>query len=51
MALKTRWDDFDCPCKVKNKVVLTFKSVDEILKSDHSNKNSPEVLSRGTACF
>jgi len=30
------------------KVVLTFESVDEILKCDHSNETSSAVLSHGT---
>ena len=33
------------------KVVLTFESVDEILKCDHSNETSSTVLSHGTICF
>ena len=32
------------------KVVLTFKSVDEILKCDHSNESYWAVLSRGAVC-
>ena len=32
-------------------VVLTFKSVDEILWCDHSNKTSSTVLLHGTICF
>ena len=32
-------------------VVLTFKSVDEILWCDHSNQTSLAVLLRGTICF
>ena len=31
------------------KVVLTFESVDEILKCDHSNESYWAVLSRGNA--
>ena len=31
-----------------HKVVLTFKSVDETLVCDHSNKSYGAVLSRGT---
>ena len=33
------------------KVVLTFESVDEILKCDHSNETSSAVLLHGTICF
>ena len=33
------------------KVILTFKSVDEILKCDHSNEIFLAILSRGTICF
>ena len=33
------------------KVVLTFKSVDETLKWDHSNESHWEVLSRGTVYY
>ena len=33
------------------KVVLTFESVDEILKCDHSNESYFAVLSCGTVCF
>ena len=33
------------------KVVLTFESVDEILKCDHSNEISLVVLSHGAICF
>ena len=33
------------------KVVLTFESVDEILKCDHSNETSSAVPSCGTVCF
>ena len=32
-------------------VVLTFKSVDEILWCDHSNETSSAVLLHGTICF
>ena len=32
-------------------VVLTFKSVDEILWCDHSNEISLAVLSQGTVCL
>ena len=32
------------------KVVLTFKSVDEILKCDHSNESYQAVLSCGPVC-
>ena len=32
-------------------VVLTFESVDEILKCDHSNENSLLVLLHGNNCF
>ena len=30
---------------VSSKLVLTFESVDEILRCDHSNETSPSVLS------
>ena len=33
------------------KVVLTFKSVDEILKCDHSNETYLTVLLQGNICF
>ena len=33
------------------KVVLTFESVDEILKCDHSNESFWVVLSWGTICY
>ena len=33
------------------KVVLTFKSVDEILKCDHSNESYRAVLSRGVVYY
>ena len=33
------------------KVVLTFESVDEILKCDHSNESYWEALSHGTTVF
>ena len=33
------------------KVALTFESVDEILKCDHSNKSYWAVLSFGTVCY
>ena len=33
------------------KVVLTFESVDEILKCDHSNESYWEALSLGTTVF
>ena len=33
------------------KVVLTFESVSEILKCDHSNETSSAVLLHGTVCF
>ena len=36
---------------VPYKVVLTFESVDEILKCDHSNECSRAVLSRDTVCY
>ena len=32
-------------------MVLTFKSVDEILQCDHSNETSSAVLSHGTICL
>ena len=32
-------------------VVLTFESVDEILRCDHSNETSSAILSHGTICF
>ena len=32
-------------------VVLTFQSVDEILRCDHSNKTFSTVLSHGAICF
>ena len=34
-----------------HKVILTFESVDEILKYDHSNENSLVVLLHGNICF
>ena len=33
------------------KVVLTFESLDEILKSDHSNENYRTVLSCGAVYY
>ena len=33
------------------KVILTFASVDEILKCDHSNESYWAVLSCGTVCY
>ena len=33
------------------KVVLTFESVDEILKCDHSNRSSSAVLTCAAVCF
>ena len=33
------------------KVVLTFESVDQILKCDHSKQSSSPVLSAGIICF
>ena len=33
------------------KVVLTFESVDEILKCDHSNESYCAVLSCGVVCY
>ena len=33
------------------KVILTFESVDEILKCDHSNETSLVVLLHGNICF
>ena len=33
------------------KVVLTFESVGEILKCDHSNETSLAILSHSTICF
>ena len=33
------------------KVALTFASVDEILKCDHSNESYWAVLSCGTVCY
>ena len=33
------------------KVVLTFESVDEILKRDHSNESYSAVLFRGDVCY
>ena len=30
---------------------LTFESVDEILRCDHSNESSLPVLTRGILCF
>ena len=33
------------------KVVLTFESVEEILKCDHSNENYGAVLSCGVVCY
>ena len=33
------------------KVVLTFESVDEILKCDHANKSNRAVLSCGTVYY
>ena len=34
-----------------NKVILTFESLDEILKCDHSNEIFLAILSHGTICF
>ena len=34
-----------------HKIVLTFESVDEILKSDHSNESYWAVLSCGTVYY
>ena len=36
---------------MKYKVVLTFESVDEILKCDHSNESYGAVLSCGTIYY
>ena len=33
------------------KVVLTFESVDEVLKCDHLNESYCAVLSCGTVCY
>ena len=33
------------------KVVLTFETVDEVLKCDHSNESYWVVLSCGTVCY
>ena len=33
------------------KVILTFASLDEILRCHHSSKSFKAVLSRGTVCF
>ena len=33
------------------KVVLTFESVDETLKCDHSNESYRAVLSSGAICY
>ena len=33
------------------KVVLSFESVDEILKCDHSNESYPAICSCGTICY
>ena len=33
------------------KVVLTFESVDEILKCNHSNESYRAVLSHSTVCY
>ena len=33
------------------KVVLTFESVDEIIKCDHSNESYLAVLSCGAVCY
>ena len=33
------------------KAVLTFESVDEILKCDHSNESYCAVLSYGAVCY
>ena len=35
----------------RSKVVLTFESVDKILRCDHSNETSLPVLSNGAICF
>ena len=34
-----------------NVVILTFESLNEILKCDHSNEIFLGILSRGTICF
>ena len=33
------------------KVVLTFESVDEMVKDDHSNESSSAVFSTDAVCF
>ena len=33
------------------KVVLTFESVDEMVKEDHSNESSSAVFSTDAVCF
>ena len=33
------------------KVILTFESVDQILKCDHSNESCGAVLSYGAVCY
>ena len=33
------------------KVILTFESVDEVLKCDHSNESYCAVLSCGVVCY
>ena len=38
-------------CIMLHKVVLTFQSVDEILKCDHSNESCWAVLSCGTVYY
>ena len=32
-------------------IVLTFETVNEILRCDHANETSSAVLSHGTICF
>ena len=32
-------------------MAVTFESVDEILRCDHSNESSLPILSRGAICF
>ena len=49
--LKLLSSSFLWHCSLLYKVVLTFESVDEILKCDHSNESYRAVLtSRGTVC-
>ena len=54
MTIQTKATEQYCPVVLfimLYKVILTFESVDEILKYDHSNENSLVVLLHGNICF